>query len=585
MTALSERDLVSDQELVCAAVAGDRAAFAGIYDRYADRLYDFCIAMVRDRDTAADCVQDVFCTAAAQLSTLREPDRLRPWLYAVARQKALRRLRERRREHVSDDLPEAACAEPGPDTVAARTELAELIAAAAGGLSERDRAVLELTYRHGLDGPELAQALGVSHSNANNLVGRLRVGVERSLGALLVARRARTSPDGCTELGAVLDGWDGKLTVLMRKRIARHIQSCSGCQHQRSSLVNPIALLGAAPMFIPAPGWLRESTLNQIHLSPNAIPPTGSTADGHSAAAHAAPGRGPGQHGGAVRDHPVSPHTESAHGHTESAHAHTESAHAQAGTGSGQHGASPLRERVGGAHPEQRSNTGAHADQSPTTGSHADRNPITGAHADRNPITGAHADRLQPNGAGANLALTNPTGGRTRRPLFVGGLSAAGLIIALGIILLWPNPRTTPLTPAELISTAPTPSATKTEGTPNRPTPPAVIASTAVPPVTMSPSQGQPPTLSPTPSAPPSSSTPPRLRSSGPTSGTRPPPVPNIVSPPPTRPQVTLPVHPPRNPGSGSSGSASPGTNPGGSGSGGSGSGGSGSGGPPPPVP
>ena len=50
--------------------------------------------------------------------------------------------------------------EPGPDTLAARTELADLIAEAAGGLSDRDRSVLELAYRHGLDGPELAEALG-----------------------------------------------------------------------------------------------------------------------------------------------------------------------------------------------------------------------------------------------------------------------------------------------------------------------------------------------------------------------------------------------------------------------------------------
>jgi hypothetical protein len=57
MTALPDWDIVSDAELACAAGAGDRVAFAGIYDRYADRLHDFCVGMVRDRDAAADCVQ------------------------------------------------------------------------------------------------------------------------------------------------------------------------------------------------------------------------------------------------------------------------------------------------------------------------------------------------------------------------------------------------------------------------------------------------------------------------------------------------------------------------------------------------
>jgi RNA polymerase sigma factor (sigma-70 family) len=269
MTAVPEWDVAgrTDAELAGAAAAGDRGAFAGIYDRYADRLHDFCVGMVRDRDTAADCVQDVFCTAATRLSELRDPDKLRPWLYAIARNEALRHIRDRRREQPSDDLPDTPSGEAGPDTVAARTELADLIAQAAGGLPDRDRSVLELAYRHGLDGPELAQALEVSPGTANRMVSRLRETMERSLGALLVARRAQTSTEGCVELGAILQGWDGRFTILMRKRIARHIESCSACEQDRRRLVNPVALLGGVPVFIPAPGWLRDHTLSHIQLT------------------------------------------------------------------------------------------------------------------------------------------------------------------------------------------------------------------------------------------------------------------------------------------------------------------------------
>jgi RNA polymerase sigma factor (sigma-70 family) len=201
MTALPDWNILSDAELAGAAAAGDRGALAGIYDRYADRLHDFCVGMVRDRDAAADCVQEVFCTAAADLPKLRDPDKLRPWLYAVARHQALRTIRDRRREPVSDELLDAASGDPGPDTLAARNELAELVAQAAGGLSDRDRAVLELAYRHGLSGPDLAEALGVSHDSAKKLVQRLRETIEQSLGALLVARRGRTAQNGCQELG------------------------------------------------------------------------------------------------------------------------------------------------------------------------------------------------------------------------------------------------------------------------------------------------------------------------------------------------------------------------------------------------
>jgi RNA polymerase sigma factor (sigma-70 family) len=261
-----------DAELARAAAAGDRRAFAAIYDRYSTRLFDFCVGMLRDRDGAADCVQDTFVTAASRLAQLREPDRLGSWLYAIARNEALARIRARRREQPSEYLPETASGDAGPDTLAARSELADLISEACGGLSDRDRAVYELAYRQGLDGRELADALGVSHTNANTLVGRLRDNVERALGALLVCRGAATNPDRCPELAALVEHWDGRFTVLIRKRVARHIEGCATCDEDRRRRVNPVALLGSVPLLLPAPAALRGHTLTLVaHTVP--LPP------------------------------------------------------------------------------------------------------------------------------------------------------------------------------------------------------------------------------------------------------------------------------------------------------------------------
>jgi RNA polymerase sigma factor (sigma-70 family) len=287
MTAVPEWDIVdplrTDAELVSGSVAGDRAAFAQIYDRYADRLHDFCVGMLRDRDGAADCVQDTFCLAATRLPQLREPDKLRPWLYSIARNEALRRLRERRRETPSDELPDIQSEDDSPDTLVARTELADLIAEASGGLSDRDRAVFDLAFRHGLNGPDLADALGVSHSNANTMVQRLKGTIERSLGALLVARRARTRPGECATLDEMLANWDGHFNMLMRKRISRHIESCPNCDDERRRMVSPAALLGAAPAFIPAPAWLRERTLDEVQLTSHGSPMESGDASASSA--------------------------------------------------------------------------------------------------------------------------------------------------------------------------------------------------------------------------------------------------------------------------------------------------------------
>lgn len=269
MTVQIDWNVAGDADLVGAAAAGDRAAFAGIYDRYADRIYDFCVGMVGDRD-AADCVQEAFFMAAVDLPTLRDPAKLRPWLYAIARHQALRALRARKRETTSDELPDEASTEDGPDVLAARNELAALVAQAEGGLSDRDRDVLNLAYRHGLTGSELAEALGVSTESAKKMLQRLRDTVEKSLGALLVVRQAKAGYNNCPEISATVAGWDGQFTILLRKRVSRHIESCPNCDAQRGRLVNPRALLGTSALLVPAPKWLRDQTLAHARLGPAA---------------------------------------------------------------------------------------------------------------------------------------------------------------------------------------------------------------------------------------------------------------------------------------------------------------------------
>src|SRR5580692_2041743 len=83
-----------DSEVVAAIVAGDPAGLAEAYDRYAAPLYNYCRTLLREPADAADAVQDSFVIAASKLSGLRDPERLRSWLYAVARNECYRRLRD-----------------------------------------------------------------------------------------------------------------------------------------------------------------------------------------------------------------------------------------------------------------------------------------------------------------------------------------------------------------------------------------------------------------------------------------------------------------------------------------------------------
>jgi RNA polymerase sigma factor (sigma-70 family) len=253
---------MDDAALVLAARSGDRDALAAIYDRYGDRLHDYCWSILRDRDEAADAFHDAFCIAAQRLDQLREPSKLRPWLYAIARHEALRRATARRRQQPTEDLGDVMSAEPELDASSRQEEAVQLVWAAAAGLSERDRALLDLNVRQGLEGQELAEAIGVEPDHAYVLLSRLRDQVERSLGALLVARYGRSD---CPELATILQGWDGTFSPLLRKRVARHTDGCDVCADRRRSLASPLALLSAVPL-VPAPAHLRDKVLGDAQL-------------------------------------------------------------------------------------------------------------------------------------------------------------------------------------------------------------------------------------------------------------------------------------------------------------------------------
>ena len=82
---------MQDSAVVAAVVAGDVDGFAAAYDQYAASLYGYCHGVLPGTE-AAEAVLDTFLIATAKLDGLRDPDRLGPWLHAVARNECLRRL-------------------------------------------------------------------------------------------------------------------------------------------------------------------------------------------------------------------------------------------------------------------------------------------------------------------------------------------------------------------------------------------------------------------------------------------------------------------------------------------------------------
>jgi len=253
-----------DSEVVAAIVAGDPDGLAEAYDRYAAPLYTYCRSLLREPADAADAVQDTFVIAASKLAGLRDRSRLRPWLYAVARNECHRRLRESAGAGTSalDQVPEMSDESADVTGGAERAELRALLRSAVRGLNTGEQDLIELQLRQELDVAEIAAVLGVSRNHAHALLSRARAQLEVSLGALLVARSGR---DDCPALSALLEDWDGQLTVLMRKRINRHIEQCPACTERKRRELAPALLLGLAPLPIAAmPPGLRTQVLRLV---------------------------------------------------------------------------------------------------------------------------------------------------------------------------------------------------------------------------------------------------------------------------------------------------------------------------------
>jgi RNA polymerase sigma factor (sigma-70 family) len=271
---------MEDPEIVAAIVFGDPDGLAEAYDRYAVPLYAYCCSMLREPADGADAVQDTFLIAAAKLRGLRDPSKLRPWLYAVARNECLRRLRAGHataRLEEAGDLPTESA---GVGREAERADLHELVRDAIDGLNPGERDVIELSLSHELEGEDLADVLGVSRNHAHALMSRARSQLERSLGALIVARTGRQA---CPGLDSMLAGWDGQLTVLMRKRISRHIEQCEICGDRKRRELTPALFAGIAPLVAVLPGFRDQLLRSMADRTP------AGTAARLSAADHAGP--------------------------------------------------------------------------------------------------------------------------------------------------------------------------------------------------------------------------------------------------------------------------------------------------------
>jgi len=225
---------MDDAALVQEAVAGSVPAFTEIFSRHEPQVHDAALALLRDRPAAMAVTSATFQEASERLESLQEPHRLRVWLLAIARFSAALVAGERAG---SDRQPALT------DDDAERAQQAGLVWEATADLPLRERALLDLNLRQGLEGADLADALGVGGDELTDLLGEMEQ-VAKGLAGFLIMRRVDRR---CPDLPLVLRGWDGHFTPLVCGHIAAHVDACRVCREVAATLPSTLALYASAP--------------------------------------------------------------------------------------------------------------------------------------------------------------------------------------------------------------------------------------------------------------------------------------------------------------------------------------------------
>jgi RNA polymerase sigma-70 factor (ECF subfamily) len=163
----------ADLARVAARDGGEDAAFARLVESHQDRLLRLCERMLGDVEEARDGVQEVFLKVYRKAGEVRPQGQVYTWLYRVAVNHCLNKLRRRklvrflRWESRADDAETAASfdppdAAPGPEAALEARRRWAATRRAIAALPDNQRTVLVLARFEGLSYKQIAEVLEIS---------------------------------------------------------------------------------------------------------------------------------------------------------------------------------------------------------------------------------------------------------------------------------------------------------------------------------------------------------------------------------------------------------------------------------------
>ena len=210
--------LLGDERLARLAAAGDRMAFAAIFDRHRAELYRYCTSILRNGDDAADALQNTMLRALNALGGRDQGDRAaalalpdRPQRVDLAAPAPASRWRATRRRC----LRLKSTSRQARETRAQLTEVLDDIRE----LPERQRGALVMREMAGLEYSEIAAALATTPAGAKQAIYEAR----RALYELAKGREME-----CEAIQRTLSDGDGR--AARGRAVRAHLRACAGCR-------------------------------------------------------------------------------------------------------------------------------------------------------------------------------------------------------------------------------------------------------------------------------------------------------------------------------------------------------------------
>jgi len=180
----------TEAELVSLASAGDKNAFASLYERYLDPLFRYFYYRVGHRQDAEDLTEQVFLKAWQNIANYKSRGTpFSAWLYRIAHNLLVDYHRTRHETEELDDSLKIEDDTASPDELLVRREEARELASALVQLSPVEQSVVVLRLIQGLDHRTVASIIGKSETATRSIQSRALARLAR----ILEARERRGS--------------------------------------------------------------------------------------------------------------------------------------------------------------------------------------------------------------------------------------------------------------------------------------------------------------------------------------------------------------------------------------------------------